>query len=144
MEKSDRFELDRFLKQQKQHYPTALAELRNGYKQSHWMWFIFPQLEGLGSSDMSKIYSIKSLKEARQYLAHAVLGARLAECAQALLAVEGRTAYQIMGKPDYLKLQSCMTLFAYISDPDSVFQRVLDKYYAGERDSKTIWLLEEK
>ncbi len=142
MEKSDRFELDRFLKQQKLYYPTALSELRKGQKLSHWMWFIFPQIDGLGSSEMSVTYSIKSLKEARQYLAHSVLGARLAECAQALLAVEGRTAYQIMGKPDYLKLQSCMTLFAYISEPDSVFQRVLDKYYAGERDSKTIWLLE--
>ncbi len=107
-------------------------------KRSHWMWFIFPQIEGLGFSPTTRHYSIKSLEEARQYLAHPVLGPRLKECTEAVLAVQGQSAADIFGYPDDMKLQSSMTLFELVSGPRSVFGRVLDRYCQGKRDAKTL------
>ena len=138
---SDPFDLKRFVDAQKDDYATALAELRAGRKRSHWMWYSFPQLDGLGFSSTSRFYGIKSRDEARAYLAHAVLGPRLAECAQALLALRGRSASAIFGSPDDLKLRSSMTLFAEVSAPGSPFERVLDQYFEGQRDPKTLALL---
>ena len=137
----DPHDLDRFVLAQAGDYERALAEIRAGRKRSHWMWYIFPQIDVLGFSSMSRRYSIKSLDEARAYLDHPVLGRRLVECAEAALGVEGRSAYDIFGSPDDLKLRSCATLFAAVTPPDSVFARLLDKFYAGERDEKTLQLL---
>ncbi len=138
---SDPYDLSRFVSAQKDVYDRALRELRSGLKQSHWMWFIFPQIDGLGFSSTTRFYSLKSLEEARQYLTHPVLGARLRECAEAIFAVSGRTASEIMGHPDDWKLQSSMTLFELVSEPGSVFGRVLDKYYEGTRDARTLQIL---
>jgi uncharacterized protein (DUF1810 family) len=135
---SDPYDLNRFISAQEGVYDRALAELRGGQKRSHWMWYIFPQIEGLGNSPTTRLYSIKSLEEARQYLAHPVLGARLVECAEAVLAVQGQSASDIFGHPDDWKLQSSMTLFKLVSGPGSVFERVLDKYYQGKQDSRTL------
>lgn len=135
--------LARFETAQASVYPQALAELRNGSKQGHWMWFIFPQIDGLGFSTTSRYYAIDSLDEARRYLAHPLLGPRLAACAAALLAMEGRSAAAIFGHPDDLKLRSCMTLFAAVAGPGSVFEQVLDRYFQGERDPGTLRRLEE-
>lgn len=140
---ADPFDLYRFVTAQERSYDSALAELRAGQKRTHWMWYIFPQFDGLGHSATSKYYAIKSLEEARQYLKHPILGARLLECVEAVLAVEGRSASAIFGYPDDLKLRSSMTLFARVAGPDSVFIRVLDKYFRGVQDSKTLRLLEE-
>jgi uncharacterized protein (DUF1810 family) len=133
----DPFDLARFTSAQEAVYARALAEIRAGDKRSHWMWFIFPQIDGLGFSSTAKHYAIKSVEEARQYLAHPVLGPRLLECAEAVLAAEGRSASQIFGSPDDLKLKSCMTLFESVAGQESVFGQVLDKYYQGERDTRT-------
>jgi uncharacterized protein (DUF1810 family) len=132
--------LDRFVDAQAGTYRTALAELAAGRKQTHWMWFVFPQLAGLGSSPAARRYAITGLAEARAYLAHPVLGPRLAEAARALLGVEGRTAGQILGHPDDLKLRSSMTLFAEAADDPAVFRAVLDRYYDGP-DPRTLELL---
>jgi uncharacterized protein (DUF1810 family) len=105
------------------------------------MWFIFPQLDGLGSSPMSRLYAIKSEDEARAYLEHPVLGPRLSQCAEAILAVDGQSATAILGSPDDMKLKSCATLFAHVSAAGSVFQKILDKFYGGERDGATLQLL---
>jgi len=118
-----------------------LAEIRSGRKRSHWMWYIFPQFDGLGFSSTSKRYAIKSAAEAEAYLGHPVLGPRLRECAEAVLRVEGRSAFEIFGPPDDMKVRSCATLFAHVSPVGSVFDRLLDKYYQGERDSKSLRLL---
>ena len=133
--------LDRFLEAQGRDYQRALGEIQAGRKRSHWMWYVFPQFEGLGSSATSQHYAIKSLDEARAYLAHPVLGARLVECAHALLDVEARDAHEIFGSPDDMKLRSCATLFASVSPDGSVFHRVLDKYFGGVPDDLTIRLL---
>ena len=133
--------LHRFLDGQQSTYAQALSELRAGRKRSHWMWFIFPQFDGLAFSSTSKHYSIKSEAEAAAYLEHPVLGPRLRECAEAVLQVEGRTAHDIFGSPDDAKLRSCATLFAAVSPPGSVFERLLEQYFAGERDEKTLQLL---
>jgi uncharacterized protein (DUF1810 family) len=133
----DPFDLERFIRAQEAVYDRALAEIRSGDKRSHWMWFIFPQIDGLGFSSTAKHYAIKSAEEARQYLAHPVLGPRLRECAKAVLAVEGRSASEIFGSPDDLKLKSCMTLFESVAGQDSIFGQVLDKYYQGKRDTRT-------
>jgi uncharacterized protein (DUF1810 family) len=133
----DPFDLARFTTAQESIYNRALAEIRAGDKRSHWMWFIFPQIDGLGFSSTAKHYAIKSPEEARQYLSHPVLGPRLVECAEAVLAVKGRTASQIFGSPDDVKLKSCMTLFESVAGQDTVFGRVLDKYYQGKRDTRT-------
>lgn len=136
------FDLSRFTNAQQSIYDSVLAELRSGRKRTHWMWYIFPQIDGLGHSATSKHYAIKSLEEARQYLNHPVLGKRLLECAEAVFTIEGRSASEIFGYPDDLKLKSSMTLFAYVADPHSVFARILDKYFNGERDGLTLQLLE--
>ena len=138
---NDPYDLGRFVDAQAGDYEQALAEIRSGRKRSHWMWYIFPQIDGLGFSSMSRRYSIKSIDEARAYLDHPVLGPRLLECAEAVLGVEGRSATEIFGSPDDMKLRSCATLFACVSPPDSVFDRLLDKYFRGERDGKTLRLL---
>ena len=137
----DPFDLNRFVLAQADHYERALAELKAGRKRSHWMWYVFPQIDGLGSSSMARTYAIRSIAEARAYLDHPVLGPRLVECAEALLGVEGRTATEILGSPDDMKLKSSATLFASVTPTDSVFARLLDGYYQGERDGKTIQLL---
>ncbi|HEX5418365.1 MAG TPA: DUF1810 domain-containing protein [Gammaproteobacteria bacterium] len=137
----DPYALTRFVQAQEDSYEVALAEIRNGRKQSHWMWYIFPQYDGLGSSSTSKRYAIKSLAEAEAYLGHPALGPRLIECTEAALRLEGRSALEVFGSPDDLKLKSCATLFACISPADSVFDRLLDKYFQGKRDEKTLRLI---
>src|SRR2546430_2308818 len=138
---SDPHDLNRFVQAQEGDYQQALAEIRSGRKRSHWMWYVFPQIDGLGFSPLSKRYAIKSLGEARAYLAHPVLGPRLLECAEAVVSIEGRSATEVFGSPDDLKLRSCATLFACVSPPRSVFDRLLGKYYRGLRDDKTLQLL---
>ena len=133
----DPHDLNRFVLAQEEDYEQALAEIRAGRKRSHWMWYIFPQVEGLGSSSMSRRYAIKTLAEARAYLDHPVLGRRLVACAEAALGVEGRSASEIFGAPDDLKLRSCATLFASVTPPDSVFARLLDRFFGGEQDAMT-------
>jgi len=135
------FDLERFISAQAAIYGGVLAELRSGRKRTHWMWFIFPQIEGLGHSATTMHYAIKSIDEARAYLNHPVLGPRLRECAEAVLAVEGRRASEIFPYPDDLKLKSSMTLFAAAAEPGSVFVRILDKYFAGKQDERTLQLL---
>ena len=137
------FDLDRFISAQENQYHQALSEIKNGQKGSHWMWFVFPQIDGLGFSNMTVKYAIKSRDEAIAYLHHSVLGPRLREITEALLEVKGKSALEIMGSPDYLKLKSCMTLFALVSNENSLFQRVLDKYFGGKLDEQTIDLLEK-
>jgi uncharacterized protein (DUF1810 family) len=144
MDHNEPFDLTRFTSAQEGIYDTVLAELRGGQKRSHWMWYIFPQIDGLAYSSTSKYYAVKSPKEARQYLKHPVLGARLVECAEAVLAVKGRSVSDIFGYPDDIKLKSSMTLFAYVSEPGSVFVRILDKYFRGEQDVRTLELLEKR
>ncbi len=134
-------DLSHFVEAQRDVYESALLEITRGCKESHWMWFIFPQLLGLGQSAMAQRYGITGVEEARAYLAHPVLGPRLEECAEAALGVEGRTAREILGRPDDRKLQSCATLFAAIAPPGSVFERLLAKYYDAERDERTLQLL---
>jgi uncharacterized protein (DUF1810 family) len=138
---ADPHDLNRFVEAQVGVYDRALAEIRSGRKQSHWMWFIFPQFDGLGFSSTSKHYAIKSAAEAKAYLNHPILGLRLVECAEAALSVQGRTALEIFGSPDNMKLRSCATLFASVSQPGSVFDQLLDKYFQSGRDSKTLRLL---
>ena len=140
----DPYDLGRFVRAQEDDYRQALSEIRRGRKRTHWMWYVFPQVEGLGSSPASREYSIKSLEEARAYLDHPVLGPRLLECAQGVLGVEGRSATEIFGFPDDLKLRSSVTLFRCVSPPGSVFERVLEKYFGGEPDAATLRLLKIK
>ena len=136
----DPFGLVRFLEAQADTYAGAVHELRCGRKRSHWMWFVFPQLDGLGMSPTSRRYAIKSLEEARGYLRHPVLGARLVECTAIVNGIDGRTARQLFGTPDDLKFRSSMTLFELVSPPASAFASALEKYFAGERDSRTLEL----
>lgn len=138
----DPYGLDRFFQAQQEVYPVALDELRRGRKTSHWMWYVFPQFAGLGRSTMAQTYAVRSLEEAKAYVAHPVLGPRLAECCEAVLAVDGRSARDILGTPDDLKLRSCVTLFAAVSPPGSVFERVLAKYYEGNADERTLKMLQ--
>jgi uncharacterized protein (DUF1810 family) len=139
--RDDPHDLNRFVAAQEEDYEQALREVRGGRKRSHWIWYIYPQFDGLGYSSMSKRYAIKSLAEARAYLQHPVLGPRLVECAEAALGVEGKTAHEIFGSPDDMKLRSCATLFARVSQPGSVFHRVIDKYFDGKPDENTLRLL---
>ena len=141
--RDDPFDLSRFTSAQEGIYDGVLTELRRGHKRTHWMWYIFPQIDGLGQSTTSKHYAIKSIEEARQYLNHPVLGTRLLKCAEAVLTIEGRSVSEIFGYPDDLKFKSSMTLFAYEADPRSVFVRILDKYFDGKQDIKTLRLLEK-
>jgi uncharacterized protein (DUF1810 family) len=133
-------DLERFVRAQDDVYDQARAELAAGSKRSHWMWFVFPQIAGLGSSPTARAFAIRDLAEARAYLAHPVLGPRLTECAQTLLGVEGRTATQILGHPDDLKLRSSMTLFAEAATDPALFRQVLDRFYDGP-DPRTRQLL---
>ena len=136
----DPFDLNRFISAQDKVYDRVLVELRNGSKRSHWMWYIFPQLDGLAQSTTSKYYAIKSREEAIAIINHPILGTRLKECAEAVLAVDGKTVSEIFGYPDDRKLKSSMTLFSEVAT-DSVFARVLNKYFQGEQDKKTLQLL---
>lgn len=135
--------LNRFLDAQEKDYAIALAEIRAGRKRSHWMWYIFPQIAGLGMSETSKFYAIKTKAEAESFLAHPVLGKRLVEISNALLNVEGKTANQIFGNPDDVKLKSSMTLFGTLENTNLVFQKVLDKYFDGAKDRRTLELIGE-
>jgi uncharacterized protein (DUF1810 family) len=137
----DPYDLNRFVRAQEDDYEQALSEIKHGQKRTHWMWYIFPQIAGLAFSSISKHYSIESLEEAIAYLEHPVLGPRLLECAEAAVRVEGRSAWEIFGSPDDLKLRSCATLFACVTPTGSVFERLLAKYYGGEHDDRTLGLL---
>lgn len=140
-ENDDPFDLARFLEAQELIYGTALSELKNGRKLSHWMWFVFPQIDGLGSSPTAKRYAIKSAAEATAYLNHPVLGARLTESTKTLLNLKGLSASDIFGYPDDLKFCSSMTLFEQVTSRDSLFSRALDQYCGGERDEKTLAII---
>lgn len=136
------FELERFVAAQDGVYPQALAELRRGRKESHWMWFVFPQMAGLGRSGTARFYGIGSAAEARAYLAHPVLGPRLREAAEAVLAHAERSAEAILGLVDAMKLQSSMTLFAAVAEDPAPFAAVLDAFFGGECDAATLGLLD--
>ena len=143
MNPDDTYDLNRFLSAQQGVYERALAELKGGQKRTHWIWFIFPQIDGLGYSPTAKRYSIKSVEEARQYLDHPVLGKRLLECTEAVVALKGGSVSEIFGYPDDLKFRSSMTLFEKIAGRGSVFSSALDRYCHGERDAATLRLLEK-
>ena len=141
MNTTDTFDLSRFVTAQEGVYETALREIRDGRKQGHWMWFIFPQIAGLGRTDISRTYAIKSREEAVAYLEHPILGPRLREITEALLAHDDKSATEILGTPDDLKLRSSMTLFKSVSTANDVFLSVLDRYYGGEEDPQTFRIL---
>lgn len=136
-------ELTRFLDAQNQMYLKALAEVRNGKKESHWMWFVFPQIKGLGFSETAKFYGIADLEEAEAYLAHPVLGKHLIEISEALLHINDKTATEIFGTPDDMKLRSSMTLFSKVQGTHEVFEKVLNKYFGGSLDDYTEELLQK-
>lgn len=131
-------DLSRFVAAQDRVWTNVIAELAAGRKRTHWMWFVFPQIKGLGHSAMAERYAIASLDEARTYLAHPVLGPRLADCVDLLLAIEGRSANEVMGSPDDVKLRSSMTLFARAAEDPAPFRAVLDKWYGGAEDPRTV------
>ena len=133
--------LDRFLDAQRGDYATALAEVRRGRKTSHWMWYIFPQIAGLGQSSTARYYSIRDLEEAREYYAHPVLGQRLREISGVLLELRDSDPVAVFGGIDSMKLKSSMTLFAVAAPDDPLFRQVLDKYYGGEQDALTLRIL---
>lgn len=135
------FNLNRFLEAQESTYQYALAEIKNGQKESHWMWFIFPQIAGLGFTDFNIFYAIKNIEEAQAYYNHPILGKRLIEISKAMHQVQNKTALEILGKPDTRKLKSCMTLFTQLPNASPVFQQVLNKFYNGELDKKTLDIL---
>ena len=141
MNEPDPHNLQRFLTAQAEDFECALAELKRGRKESHWIWYIFPQVAGLGHSSMAQQYAIRSRDEAVAYLEHAILGSRLKQCCEALLKHQGKKVQDIMGFPDDLKLRSSMTLFAMISKPDSVLHKVLNAFYSGEMDERTVRFL---
>ena len=138
------YDFERFIKAQKGIYDTALKEIKNGHKETHWIWYIFPQHGALGRSDKSKYYGINSLEEAAAYLAHPVLGPRLKKICEALLLLDTDSPYRVMGGIDAKKLRSSMTLFAEADSYDSVFGKVLDKYYNGKKDDDTVKLLKNQ
>ncbi|MDR0337693.1 MAG: DUF1810 domain-containing protein [Planctomycetaceae bacterium] len=133
--------LERFIEAQSEDYQLALSEIESGVKRTHWMWFIFPQIAGLGLSTTSQFYAIRDLEEATAYLRHEILGTRLIEISAALLQLPTNNAHQIFGSPDDMKLQSSMTLFSLVESTPPIFQKVLDKFFNGEPDQKTIQLL---
>lgn len=137
----DRFDLDRFVQAQAPVIDRVCDELRAGRKQSHWMWFVFPQLAGLGSSAMAQRYAISSLEEARAYLEHPVLGARLRKCCEQVLAIPHTGLHTIFGSPDDRKFRSCMTLFELAAPSDDLFRRCLDRFCEGQPDLATLALL---
>ena len=135
------FDLDRFVAAQEDAYPGALAELRQGRKQSHWMWFVFPQAAGLGRSETARCYALASREEARAYLAHPILGPRLRECTEAMLGHRGRSAEEILGPTDAMKLRSSMTLFEVAAAQPGLFAAALEAFHDGKRDEATLELL---
>jgi uncharacterized protein (DUF1810 family) len=135
---SEPFDLERFVAAQDPVYDTVLAELRSGRKRSHWMWFVFPQLAALGRSATAQHYGISGLAEGQAYLSHPVLGARLRECSRLVAAIDGRSAEEVFGFPDNLKLRSSMTLFAHCGEDRADFDAVLAKFYGGEEDPATV------
>jgi len=137
----DPYDLIRFVRAQEPVYHQAMSEIRSGRKTSHWMWYVFPQFDGLGSSATARHYAIKSVAEAEAYLRHSVLGPRLVECVQAVLGVDGRSAHEVFGETDAKKLRSCATLFDYVSPAGSVFEQLLDRYFDGKRDDETLRLI---
>ncbi len=140
---ADPHDLERFVQAQEGDYARALSELQCARKRSHWMWYIFPQFQGLGHSMIAERYAIRSAAEASAYLRHPVLGPRLVTCAEAVLVTKDRSAREIFGAPDDLKLRSSATLFAHVSPPESVFHQVLEHYFDSEPDQKTLALLDE-
>jgi len=134
----DRYNLQRFIQAQEPVYQRATAELREGRKRTHWMWFIFPQIRGLGHSEVAQRFSIGSLYEAEAYFEHPILGSRLKECTELVNAIEGRSIEHIFGYPDHLKFRSCMTLFAQAAPGEKIFNEALDKYFAGSPDEFTL------
>lgn len=139
--RNDPYDLQRFVDAQDLVFAQVSAELRAGRKEGHWMWFIFPQLKGLGHSELARRYGIASRKEAEAYLKHAILGARLTDCSGLVNAVEGRSIDEILGYPDSLKFRSCMTLFALVAPENDFFRRALEKYFDGQMDERTVGLL---
>jgi uncharacterized protein (DUF1810 family) len=139
----DPFDLERFLSAQARDYGTALAELQAGEKQSHWMWYVFPQLRGLGRSDKAQVFGIASLDEARAFLAHPILGSRLRECVVALLNLGGSDAEKVLGSVDAQKLRSSLTLFRLACEDEPVFAHALTRYFGGQLDRATLVLLEK-
>ena len=137
----DKYNLSRFLEAQMVTYDSAMLELARGSKKSHWIWYIFPQIEGLGRSDTAKLYSIKSLEEGRVYLEHPVLGPRLVEACEILLSLKDASMDEVMGFPDDLKLLSSMTLFEYISGSNSIFTKIIEVYFDDERDKGSLKLI---
>lgn len=137
MDENKSLTLDRFMKAQELDYKTALSEIQSGRKQSHWIWYIFPQLRGLGMSETSYYYGLRDIKEAKEYFLHPILGSRLVEISKALLSLNDSDQEYIMGYPDNLKLCSCMTLFSIVAPNEPVFREVLDKFYNGKRDDAT-------
>ena len=135
---TDPYNLNRFIEAQEDVFEKALSELKGGEKVSHWMWFIFPQISGLGRSFMAQKYAIGSLDEAKAFLDHSILGSRLRVCTNAVLEVEGRTAVQIFDFPDVLKFQSSMTLFVEVAGDAELFEQALKKYYKGQKDQLTL------
>ncbi|HET6160330.1 MAG TPA: DUF1810 domain-containing protein [Dongiaceae bacterium] len=134
----DPFNLQRFVEAQAPVYGRVTAELKGGHKQSHWMWFVFPQIAGLGHSPMAQRYALSSLREAEAYLKHAILGPRLRECTRLVCLVEGKSAHEILGSPDDMKFRSCATLFAHAAPEDQLFRDALEKYFDGEEDPLTV------
>ncbi|MCV9998994.1 DUF1810 domain-containing protein [Pararhizobium sp. YC-54] len=141
---SDPYHLSRFVEAQEAVYETALRELEHGRKQSHWMWFIFPQLAGLGHSPIALQFGISGLDEAHAYLAHPLLGVRLVKCTRAINAVRNRTAHQIFGSPDDLKLRSSMTLFRETANDPEPFRTAIERYFGGEADARTLEILAKR
>lgn len=139
-----KYNLSRFLEAQNHSYLKALSEIKNGQKESHWMWYVFPQLTGLGKSDTAKYYAIGGLEEAQAYASHPVLGKHLVEISEALLAIDGKSALEMFGSHDDLKLRSSMTLFASLENTDTIFNKVLEKYFGGEKDRMTLQLIDKK
>jgi uncharacterized protein (DUF1810 family) len=133
--------LERFITAQKGVFQTALFEIKQGRKESHWMWFIFPQIQGLGFTDTSKFYAIENIQEAKDFLDHRLLGPRLILIASALLALETNDAHQVFGSPDELKLHSSMTLFAEVKGADPIFEQILRKFFGSRKDNKTLKIL---
>jgi uncharacterized protein (DUF1810 family) len=140
----DKYNLSRFLEAQMVTYEGAILELARGRKESHWVWYIFPQIEGLGRSDTAKLYSIKSLEEGRAYLEHSVLGPRLIKACEILLSLKDTSMEEVMGFPDDLKLLSSVTLFEAISEPNSIFTKIIEIYFDDERDKTSLEILESQ
>lgn len=133
--------LTRFTEAQANNYTDALAEIKNGKKRTHWMWYIFPQIQGLGNSEFARVYAIKDINEAEAYLDHPVLGKRLIEISTTLLQLQNNDAYSVFGSPDDMKLHSCMTLFSLTSNPNVVFEKVLQKFFNGVKETKTLQII---